>query len=153
MDLLNMTRPNGHTNPNQNGPNDDQTLKDCEAYVSKHNVKDLLKDCIVQLCLKKPENPISFLRQHFERLEKVIQILLLLITLSLYQDLMNSRVYDDDYFLLILNPFLFIFLFLDYFLSLLFMLFFIYILNITSFFPLYNNVSCHINKNANLVVI
>ena len=45
---------------------EDHTLKECEAYVSKHNIKDLLKDCIVQLCLKKPDNPISFLKQHFE---------------------------------------------------------------------------------------
>jgi cAMP-dependent protein kinase regulator len=50
---------------------EDHTLKECEAYVSKHNIKDLLKDCIVQLCLKKPDNPITFLKQHFEKLEKV----------------------------------------------------------------------------------
>lgn len=50
---------------------EDQTLKECESYVNKHNIKELLKDCIVQLCLKKPENPISFLRQHFEKLDKV----------------------------------------------------------------------------------
>jgi hypothetical protein len=53
---------------------EDQTLRECEAYVNKHSIKDLLKDCIVQLCLKKPENPIGFLRQHFERLEKVCKI-------------------------------------------------------------------------------
>jgi hypothetical protein len=52
---------------------EDQTLKECESYVNKHNVKELLKDCIVQLCLKKPDNPISFLRQHFEKLDKVSQ--------------------------------------------------------------------------------
>ena len=51
--------------------NDDHTMKECEAYVSKHNIKDMLKDCIVQLCLRKPEQPITFLRQHFEKLEKV----------------------------------------------------------------------------------
>ena len=70
---------NGRLNTNsqqqQNTSNstgsEDHTLKECEAYVSKHNIKDLLKDCIVQLCLKKPDNPISFLKQHFERLEKV----------------------------------------------------------------------------------
>jgi hypothetical protein len=52
--------------------NEDQTLKDCEDYVGKHNIKDLLKDCIVQLCLKKPEHPITFLKHHFEKLEKVL---------------------------------------------------------------------------------
>lgn len=64
MDLLNQSRSNSQSS-------DDHTLKECEAFVNKHNIKDLLKDCIVQLCLKKPENPITFLRQHFERLEKV----------------------------------------------------------------------------------
>ncbi|RMZ99815.1 cAMP-dependent kinase type I-beta regulatory subunit isoform X1 [Brachionus plicatilis] len=63
MDLLNQPRSNSQSN-------EDHTLKECEAFVNKHNIKDLLKDCIVQLCLKKPENPITFLRQHFERLEK-----------------------------------------------------------------------------------
>ena len=63
-------------------PAEDQTLKECESYVNKHNVKELLKDCIVQLCLKKPENPISFLRQHFEKLDKVIDKLLLLHAMS-----------------------------------------------------------------------
>ena len=76
MDLLNLSSRTNTTsnqsNNNSHNQNEDQTLKECEAYVSKHNIKDLLKDCIVQLCLKKPENPISFLRQHFERLEKVI---------------------------------------------------------------------------------
>ena len=61
---------NNNSNSNSTG-SEDHTLKECEAYVSKHNIKDLLKDCIVQLCLKKPDNPISFLKQHFERLEKV----------------------------------------------------------------------------------
>ena len=55
--------------------NEDQTLKDCEDYVGKHHIKDLLKDCIVQLCLKKPEHPITFLKHHFEKLERVIALL------------------------------------------------------------------------------
>lgn len=61
------------TNTQSSSP-EDQTLKECETYVNKHNVKELLKDCIVQLCLKKPDNPISFLRQHFERLDKVTKL-------------------------------------------------------------------------------
>lgn len=61
---------NSATNNGTNNGNEDQTLKECESYVGKHNVKDLLKDCIVQLCLKKPDNPISFLKQHFEKLER-----------------------------------------------------------------------------------
>ena len=83
FNLLNMSstsRSNTTTNGGESvvggnggggGGPDEQTLKECETYVGKHNVKDLLKDCIVQLCLKKPENPISFLKQHFEKLERV----------------------------------------------------------------------------------
>ena len=50
---------------------EEETLRECDHYVSRHNIKDLLKECIVQLCLKKPDNPVSYLRQHFEKLEKV----------------------------------------------------------------------------------
>jgi cAMP-dependent protein kinase regulator len=53
---------------------EEETLKECDQYVTKHNIKELLKECIVQLCLKKPDNPISYLKQHFEKLEKVIYI-------------------------------------------------------------------------------
>ncbi|KAK7112360.1 cAMP-dependent protein kinase regulatory subunit isoform X2 [Littorina saxatilis] len=49
---------------------EEQSLKECEAYVQKHNVQQLLKDCIVQLCVNKPENPLTFLKEYFERLEK-----------------------------------------------------------------------------------
>ena len=66
----NNTHDTSSANGNASGT-DDQTLKECESYVGKHNVKDLLKDCIVQLCLKKPDNPITFLKQHFEKLERV----------------------------------------------------------------------------------
>ncbi len=81
MDLLNFSstrNPNtengNDSSNNNNNSNEDQTLKDCEAYVSKHSIKDLLKDCIVQLCLRKPDHPITFLKQHFEKLEKVRNI-------------------------------------------------------------------------------
>ncbi|XP_070580016.1 cAMP-dependent protein kinase regulatory subunit-like isoform X2 [Ptychodera flava] len=49
---------------------DEQSLKECEAYVHKHNIQQILKDCIVQLCINRPENPLSFLREHFEKLER-----------------------------------------------------------------------------------
>lgn len=75
MDLLNFSATNRSAENGTNGSsepngNEDQTLKECEAYVSKHSIKDLLKDCIVQLCLRKPDHPITFLKQHFEKLEK-----------------------------------------------------------------------------------
>jgi cAMP-dependent protein kinase regulator len=64
-----LSSSSSSTSPN-GGNHEDETLKDCEDYVGKHNIKDLLKDCIVQLCLRKPENPITFLKHHFEKLEK-----------------------------------------------------------------------------------
>ncbi len=73
FNLLNLSSSRSTTTnmESNNSGAEDQTLKECESYVGKHNVKDLLKDCIVQLCLKKPDNPISFLKQHFEKLERV----------------------------------------------------------------------------------
>ena len=50
---------------------EEQSLRECENYVQKHNVQQLLKECIVQLCINRPENPITFLREYFERIEKV----------------------------------------------------------------------------------
>ncbi|XP_078317273.1 cAMP-dependent protein kinase regulatory subunit-like isoform X3 [Crassostrea virginica] len=49
---------------------EEQSLRECENYVQKHNIQQLLKDCIVQLCMSRPDNPLTFLREHFERLEK-----------------------------------------------------------------------------------
>lgn len=53
------------------GNQEEQSLRECENYVQKHNIQQLLKDCIVQLCMSRPDNPLTFLREHFERLEKV----------------------------------------------------------------------------------
>lgn len=50
---------------------EDESLKGCELYVQKHGVQQVLKDCIVHLCISKPERPMKFLREHFEKLEKV----------------------------------------------------------------------------------
>ncbi|XP_014368937.2 cAMP-dependent protein kinase type I regulatory subunit [Papilio machaon] len=47
-----------------------QCLHQCESYIQTHNIQLLLKDCIVQLCLNKPENPVTFLRQYFQKLER-----------------------------------------------------------------------------------
>ena len=50
---------------------DAEALRQCEVYVEKHNIQAILKDCIVQLCIKKPDNPHRFFREYFEKLEKV----------------------------------------------------------------------------------
>ena len=50
---------------------DEHSLKEVEAYVKKHDIQQILKECIVQLCISRPENPFAYLREYFERLEKV----------------------------------------------------------------------------------
>lgn len=54
---------------------EERSLRECEQYVQKHNIQQLLKDCIVQLCTSRPDRPMAFLREYFERLEKVCVIL------------------------------------------------------------------------------
>uniref|UniRef100_A0AAR2IZ73 Cyclic nucleotide-binding domain-containing protein n=1 Tax=Pygocentrus nattereri TaxID=42514 RepID=A0AAR2IZ73_PYGNA len=49
---------------------EDESLKGCEVFVQKHNIQQILKECIVSLCIAKPERPMKFLREHFEKLEK-----------------------------------------------------------------------------------
>uniref|UniRef100_A0AAY5F367 Cyclic nucleotide-binding domain-containing protein n=1 Tax=Electrophorus electricus TaxID=8005 RepID=A0AAY5F367_ELEEL len=49
---------------------EDESLKGCEVFVQKHNIQQILKECIVNLCIAKPERPMHFLREHFEKLEK-----------------------------------------------------------------------------------
>uniref|UniRef100_A0A4W3H8I8 Protein kinase, cAMP-dependent, regulatory, type I, beta n=1 Tax=Callorhinchus milii TaxID=7868 RepID=A0A4W3H8I8_CALMI len=49
---------------------EDESLKGCEFYVQKHNIQQILKECIVSLCLAKPDRPMKFLKEHFEKLEK-----------------------------------------------------------------------------------
>lgn len=52
-----------------NSSSSEQTVRDCEAYIAKHDIQNLLRDCIVQLCLKKPANPIQFLANYFDKLD------------------------------------------------------------------------------------
>ncbi|XP_052375785.1 protein kinase, cAMP-dependent, regulatory, type I, alpha (tissue specific extinguisher 1) a isoform X2 [Oncorhynchus keta] len=49
---------------------EERSLRECELYVQKHNIQQLLKDCIVQLCTSRPDRPMAFLREYFDRLEK-----------------------------------------------------------------------------------
>ena len=48
-----------------------QSLAECEDYVQRHQIQQILKDCIVQLCVSKPANPVAFLREYFQKLERV----------------------------------------------------------------------------------
>jgi len=47
------------------------SVSEVDAYVKAHDIQQLLKDCIVRLCIARPDNPCTFLRRHFESLEKV----------------------------------------------------------------------------------
>lgn len=49
----------------------DENVDDCEFYVQQHNIQQILKDCIVQLCIAKPDRPLTFFRQYFQKLEMV----------------------------------------------------------------------------------
>ncbi|ELU09591.1 hypothetical protein CAPTEDRAFT_147569, partial [Capitella teleta] len=49
---------------------EDYSLKEVEAYVKKHDIQQVLKECIVQLCVSRPDKPFRFLREHFERLKR-----------------------------------------------------------------------------------
>jgi len=51
----------------------EQTVKDCEIYIAKHDIQNVLVDSIVQLCLKKPSNPIEFLANYFTKLNSEIR--------------------------------------------------------------------------------
>lgn len=53
-----------------NQADEEQSLRECEAYVQRHHIQQILKDCIVQLCVARPDQPITFLRQYFQKLEK-----------------------------------------------------------------------------------
>lgn len=46
------------------------TVQECEDYVQKHQIQPLLKAAIEVLCKERPENPIKFLKEYFERLDK-----------------------------------------------------------------------------------
>lgn len=54
---------------------EERSLRECERYVQKHNIQQLLKDCIVQLCTARPERPMAYLRDYFEKLEMVSRVL------------------------------------------------------------------------------
>ena len=55
------------------GLEEEQSFAECEAYVQRHGIQHILRDCIVQLCVSRPENPVSFLREYFQKLERVSQ--------------------------------------------------------------------------------
>ncbi|KAE8740121.1 hypothetical protein FOCC_FOCC014381 [Frankliniella occidentalis] len=53
---------------------EEEQTRECEVYVQTHNIQQLLKDCIIQLCVTRPDNPISFLREYFQKLERLSSV-------------------------------------------------------------------------------
>ena len=51
---------------------EENSLRECESYVTRHNVQQMLKEAIVSLCVSRPENPKAFLRDHFGRLDEQV---------------------------------------------------------------------------------
>ena len=51
----------------------ESNVQECEDYVEKHGIQGILKDCIAKLCQERPANPYKYLREYFEKLEKVCQ--------------------------------------------------------------------------------
>ncbi|KAF6779384.1 hypothetical protein AHF37_01139 [Paragonimus kellicotti] len=47
----------------------DSFINDVEDYVKRYNIQEILRDSIVNLCLHRPSNPISYLREYFAKLE------------------------------------------------------------------------------------
>lgn len=50
----------------------ESTVQECEDYIEKHGIQSILKDCIAKLCHERPANPYRFLREYFEKQEKVV---------------------------------------------------------------------------------
>uniref|UniRef100_A0A915IKB8 cAMP-dependent protein kinase regulatory subunit n=1 Tax=Romanomermis culicivorax TaxID=13658 RepID=A0A915IKB8_ROMCU len=48
---------------------DESQLRACEDYCRTNNIQKLIKDAIVQLCIKRPLYPVTFLKEYFTTLE------------------------------------------------------------------------------------
>lgn len=46
------------------------TVEECEDYVQEHQIQPLLKTAIEALCKDRPKNPIKFLKNYFDRLDR-----------------------------------------------------------------------------------
>lgn len=68
------------------GMDDEHSFRECEAYVSRHNIQQVLKEAIVNLCVNRPENPIAYLSDYFGKIERVSKLFQywMLVLLSLF---------------------------------------------------------------------
>ena len=47
------------------------SVQECEDYITKHEIQKLLKECIVKICQERPGNPYKWLREYFDKLDRV----------------------------------------------------------------------------------
>ena len=51
--------------------NKEATVQECEEYIEHHGIHGILKDAIAKLCQERPQNPMKYLRDYFDSLNKV----------------------------------------------------------------------------------
>ena len=49
-------------------------VQECEDYVEQHGIQAILKECIAKICQERPEKPYRWLREYFDKLDKVSQL-------------------------------------------------------------------------------
>ncbi len=53
--------------------NKESSVQDCEEYIEQHGIQRILQEAIVKICQDRPQNPMKYLRDHFDTLYKVGQ--------------------------------------------------------------------------------
>lgn len=46
-------------------------VQECEDYVEQHGIQSILKECIAKICQERPDKPYRWLKEYFEKLDKV----------------------------------------------------------------------------------
>ena len=46
-------------------------VQECEDYIQKHGVQDILKNCISKMCQEHPLQPYTWLKEYFDKLDRV----------------------------------------------------------------------------------
>lgn len=47
------------------------SVQDYEDYITQHGIQLILKECIVKICKDRPGNPYKWLREYFDKLDRV----------------------------------------------------------------------------------
>ncbi len=47
------------------------SVKDCEDYIQKYGIQDILKNCIAKICQERPAQPYKWLKDYFDKIERV----------------------------------------------------------------------------------